>query len=263
MPFADVAGVRLHYRFDGADDAPVVMLCNSLGTDLSMWDGQVLALTQHYNVLRYDSRGHGQSAVTAGPYTIEQLGRDAVALLDVLGLTRVRFCGLSMGGMVGQWLGANAARRLSRLVLCNTAARIGTAEVWNARIDAVNKGGMASIVENVVARWYTPSFIASSPAAIDKTRTMLLTTPAAGYVASCGAVRDMDQRDSVSRIKLPTLVVAGAHDAVTSPADGRFLAECITGAQYVELAAAHLSNIEAEAAFTSTVMAFLADGSGD
>lgn len=260
MPFADVAGARLHYRFDGADDAPVVMLCNSLGTDLSMWDGQVPALTRHYNVLRYDSRGHGQSGVAPGPYTIEQLGRDAAALLDALGLTQVRFCGLSMGGMVGQWLGANAARRLSRLVLCNTAARIGTAEVWNARIDAVNTGGMAAIVENVVARWYTAPFIASSPAAIDKTRAMLLTTPAAGYVASCGAVRDMDQRESVSRIRVPTLVVAGAHDTVTSPADGRLLVERIAGAQYVELPAAHLSNIEAEAAFTSAVTAFLAAG---
>ena len=258
MPFADVAGARLHYRFDGSDEAPVVMLCNSLGTDLSMWDGQIPALTAFYNVLRYDSRGHGQSAVTPGPYTIEQLARDAVGLLDALGLTRVRFCGLSMGGMVGQWLGANAARRLSRLVLCNTAARIGTAEIWNARIDAVNKGGMASIVEGVVARWYTASFIASSPAAIDKTRTMLLTTPASGYVASCGAVRDMDQREAASRISVPTLVVTGAHDAVTSPADGRFLVEHITDAQYVELPAAHLSNIEAEAAFTSAVTAFLA-----
>jgi 3-oxoadipate enol-lactonase len=258
VPFADVAGVRLHYRFDGAEDAPVVMLSNSLGTDLSMWDGQVAALEPHYRVLRYDSRGHGQSSVTPGPYTIEQLGRDAVGLLDSLGLTQVRFCGLSMGGMVGQWLGANAARRLSQLVLCNTAARIGTAEIWNARIYAVNKGGMASIVESVVARWYTASFIASSPDAIDRTRAMLLKTPAEGYVAACGAVRDMDQRESASRIAVQTLVIAGTHDAVTSPADGRFLVERIAGGQYVELPAAHLSNIEAEAEFTSALTAFLA-----
>ncbi len=163
MPFADVAGAQLHYRFDGAEDAPVVMLSNSLGTNLSMWDGQLPALARRYRVLRYDSRGHGQSAATPGPYTIEQLARDALGLLDSLDLVQVSFCGLSMGGMVGQWLGANAAQRVSRLVLCNTAARIGTAEIWNARIDAVNRDGMAAIVEGVVARWYSPSFIAASP----------------------------------------------------------------------------------------------------
>jgi 3-oxoadipate enol-lactonase len=258
VPFADLADVRLHYRFDGSDDAPVVMLSNSLGTNLSMWDAQIAALTRHYRVLRYDSRGHGQSAVTPGPYEIEQLARDALALLDALALTEVRFCGLSMGGMVGQWLGANAPQRVSQLVLCNTAARLGTSEIWNARIDLVNKSGMAAIVDGVVARWYTASFIASSPIPIDATRTMLLTTPAAGYVASCAAVRDMDQRESASRICVPTLVVAGTHDLVTTIADARFLVERIVGAQYVELPVAHLSNIEAEAAFASALIAFLA-----
>ena len=259
MVFADLRNASIHYRFDGADDAPVVMLSNSLGTNLSMWDAQLPALTRRYRVLRYDSRGHGQSAVTPGPYTIEQLARDAIGLLDALGVAQVRFCGLSMGGMVGQWLGANAAPRLSRLVLCNTAARIGTPEIWNARIAAVDKGGMAAIVDAVLARWYSAPFIASAPNAIDATRQMLLTTPAAGYVASCAAVRDMDQRASAASIAVPTLVISGTHDAVTPAADGRFLAEHIAGARYVELAAAHLSNIEAEADFTSALTAFLAD----
>jgi 3-oxoadipate enol-lactonase len=259
VPFAELPDVRLHYRFDGADDAPVVMLSNSLGTNLSMWDAQLPALTGRFRVLRYDSRGHGQSAVTPGPYTIEQLARDALGLLDALGLAQVRFCGLSMGGMVGQWLGANAAQRLSRLVLCNTAARIGAPDIWNARIDAVNKGGMAAIAESVIARWYTAPFFAAAPNAISATRNMLLTTPAAGYVASCAAVRDMDQRESVSRISVSTLIIAGAHDAVTPPSEGRYLAERIAGAKYAELAAAHLSNIEAEMAFTSALSEFLAD----
>jgi 3-oxoadipate enol-lactonase len=257
MPIVEVRGARLNYRFDGEDDAPVVMLCNSLGTDLSMWDAQVPVLSRRFRILRYDSRGHGRSSVTPGPYTIEQLARDAIGLLDALELPQVRFCGLSMGGMVGQWLGASAPTRLSQLVLCNTAARIGPPEIWNARIDAVNKGGMAVIVEGVVARWYTAAFIASTPAAIETTRTMLLTTPAAGYVACCAAVRDMDQREAASRIAVPTLVVSGAHDAVTSPAEGRFLVQHIVGAEYIELDAAHLSNIEAEAAFTAAVMGFL------
>ena len=234
------------------------MLSNSLGTNMAMWDAQLPVLATRYRVLRYDSRGHGLSAVTRGPYTIEQLARDVLGLLDHLGLQRIRFCGLSMGGMIGQWLGANAAQRLSRLVLCNTAAQIGTPEVWNARIDAVNKGGMAMIVDAVLARWYTAPFVASAPDAIGTTREMLLRTPAAGYVASCAAVRDMDQRDSTSRITVPTLVIAGTHDLVTTPADGRFLADQIAGAHYAELPAAHLSNIEAPTAFTSALTAFLA-----
>ena len=259
MPFAELADVRLNYRFDGAEDAPVVMLSNSLGTNLAMWDAQMPALTQRFRVLRYDSRGHGQSAVTPGPYTIEQVARDALGLLDTLGLARVRFCGLSMGGMVGQWLGANAAGRLSHLALCNTAAHIGAPDAWNTRIDAVNKGGMAAIVDGVLARWYTASYIASAPAAIAATRVMLLTTPPAGYIASCVAVRDMDQRNSASRISVPTLVIAGTHDLATPPAAGRFIAERVAGARYVELAAAHLSNVEASAAFTSALLEFFGD----
>ena len=259
MPFIDIADLRLYYRFDGADDAPVVMLSNSLGTNTAMWDAQMPALTARYRVLRYDSRGHGQSAVTPGPYSIEQLARDAVALLDALGLIRVRFCGLSLGGMVGQWLGAHAAQRLSRLVLCNTTARIGAPDAYNARIDTVNKGGMAAIADGVLARWYTAPFIAAAPDTIAATRTMLLNTPAAGYVASCAAARDMDQRDSATRIAAPTLVIAGTHDLATPPAEGRFLVERITGARYVELAAAHLSNIEAPTAFTAALTGFLAD----
>ena len=156
----------VHYRFDGAYDAPVVMLSNSLGTNLAMWDSQIPVLTERYRVLRYDSRGHGHSTVTPGPYSIEQLARDAVALLDALGLTRVRFCGLSLGGMVGQWLGANAAPRLSRLVLCNTAAYMNAHDAYDARIDAVTRGGMAAVADGVLARWYTAQFIAAAPDAI-------------------------------------------------------------------------------------------------
>lgn len=259
MPFVDAEGLRIHYRFDGAYDAPVVMLSNSLGTNLAMWDSQIPVLTERYRVLRYDSRGHGHSTVTPGPYSIEQLARDAVALLDALGLTRVRFCGLSLGGMVGQWLGANAAPRLSRLVLCNTAAYMNAHDAYDARIDAVTRGGMAAVADGVLARWYTAQFIAAAPDAIAATREMLLSTPAAGYVASCAAVRDMDQRDSATRIAAPTLVIAGSHDLATPPALGRFLAEGIPGARYAELNAAHLSNVEARMDFTAAVTGFLAD----
>ena len=178
-------------------------------------------------------------------------------VLDALGIDRAHFCGLSMGGMVGQWLGAFAPQRLHTLVLCNTSARIGTAETWNTRIDAVRKGGMAAIVDTVLARWYTPEFLAQADDAVARTRAMLLGTPADGYVASCAAVRDMDQREDASRIAVPTLVIAGTFDFVTPPEDGRFLAQKIRGARYAELPAAHLSNIEAPPAFTRALTEFL------
>jgi len=257
MPFADVSGARLHYRFDGAADAPVLMLSNSLGTNVEMWAPQMDALAARYRVLRYDSRGHGQSAVTPGPYTVAGLARDALGLLDALRLDRVMFCGLSLGGMVGQWLGANMPQRIARLALCNTAAHMDAADAYNARIDAVVRGGMASVVDAVIARWYTPAFIAAAPDAIATTRAMLLATPAAGYVASCAAVRDMDQRASAPHIGVPTLVVVGTHDLATPPAAGRFIAENVPGARLVELAAAHLSNVEAAAAFTAALVEFL------
>jgi 3-oxoadipate enol-lactonase len=258
MPFADVAGARLHYRFDGPDGAPVVLLSNSLGTELAMWAPQMDALVARYRVLRYDSRGHGQSSVTHGPYSIAGLARDALGLIDALALPQVMFCGLSMGGMVGQWLGANAPTRISKLALCNTGAQIGTPDIWNARIEAVVQGGMAAIVDAVLARWYTAGFMTAAPAEVAITRAMLLATPAAGYVAACAAVRDMDQRATASTIRMPTLVIAGTHDAATPPSAGRFLADAIAGSRYVELSAAHLSNVEAAPAFTQSLTDFLA-----
>jgi 3-oxoadipate enol-lactonase len=257
MPFADVADARLHYRFDGAAGAPVVMLSTSLGTDLSMWDPQMPALVARYRVLRYDARGHGRSAVTPGPYTIEGLSKDVLGLLDALLIERVHFCGLSMGGMVGQWLGAHAPQRVDKLILCNTTARIGSPEAYNTRIDTVRSGGMAGIVDTVLARWYTPSFAAAAPDAIARTRAMLLATPADGYAACCAAIRDMDQRETARDIAAPTLVIAGAHDLATPPADGRFLAEHISRARLTELPAAHLSNIEAAGEFNVALMEFL------
>jgi 3-oxoadipate enol-lactonase len=257
MPFATIDDIRIHYRFDGPGDATVIMLSNSLGTDFGMWEPQVAALAARHRVLRYDARGHGQSTVTAGPYTIERLARDAQGLLDALALERVHFCGLSMGGVVGQWLGVHASQRIARLVLCNTAARIGTPEIWNARIESVRNGGMAAIVDAVLERWFTPAFRAAAPEAIEKTRAMLLRAAPDGYIACCEAIRDMDQRESVASIDLPTLVIAGTHDISTPPADGRFLAERVKGAQYVELPAAHLSNIETASAFNLAVARFL------
>lgn len=252
-------GCRLHWRLDGPQGAPVLLLSNSLGTNLDMWAPQMTALTRHFQVLRYDSRGHGLSDAPAGPYSIDLLGRDAVGLLDVLGIDKVRFAGLSKGGMVGQWLGAHAPERLSHLVLCNTAAEMAPPEPWNARIALVKAQGMGAIVNGVVERWFTEGFRTGNPDAIAPITAMLHATPVEGYTACCAAVRDMDQRASLLRIPVPTLVIGGRHDPATPIGKSHELARLIPGAKLVELEAAHLSNIEQAEAFTAALLSFLKD----
>lgn len=259
MPFIEADNAPVHYRVDGQAGAPVVVLSHSLGTTLALWEPQMPVLAERFRVLRYDSRGHGESAVTPGPYTIEGLGRHVIALLDGLGIQRAHFCGLSMGGMIGMWLGAYAPERVEKLVLCNTAARIGPPEFWNTRIENIRNTGLEPIATPVLGRWFTPAFHERSPETIGRMRRMLVETPAEGYVGCCAAIRDADLREALPRIEAHTLVIAGTHDAATPPADGRLLAETVPGARYVELAAAHLSNIEAAERFTAEVAAFLAE----
>lgn len=260
MPYLVANGVRLNFRLDGPAQAPVLVLSNSLGTSLAMWDAQLPAFTRRFRVLRYDIRGHGDSAVPAGEYSIEQLGRDVLGLLDVLGLDKVHFCGLSIGGLTGQWLGLNAPQRLHRLVISNTAAKIGTAEIWNARIALVDAKGMAEVAPGAIGRWFTADFTQGEPAAVEAVRGQLLSTPAAGYANACAAVRDADFGLQLADLKLPLLVIAGTQDATTSVADGRLIAGAVAGAQLVELPAAHLSNIEARALFDAAVLNFLEPG---
>jgi 3-oxoadipate enol-lactonase len=257
MPFAETGEVRLNYRFDGPEKAPVILLSNSLGTNLSMWDPQATVLCEKFGVLRYDTRGHGLSSVTPGSYTIEQLGRDVIALLDALKIESAHFCGLSMGGMIGMWLGVNAANRVKGLVLCNTAARIGTAETWNARIKDVKERGMAAIATTVVLRWFSENFVKKSPEVVKAMRQMLLQAPPEGYAACSSAIRDTDQSNDLARIKNRTLVIAGLQDPVIPVADARMVADRIPGASYLELQAAHLSNIEAAPQFTEALLKFL------
>jgi 3-oxoadipate enol-lactonase len=258
VAFAELKDVRIHYELVGPANAPVVMFSNSLGATLAMWDVQVPEVTKTFRVLRYDKRGHGQSSVPPGPYTIEQLGRDAVGLFDFLKLGTVHFCGLSIGGQTGMWLGLNAPKRLKKLVLCNTGAKIGTQEAWNARIEAVRNGGLKAISNAVIERWFTAGFRAKEPATISKIRQALEGHDPEGYAGCCAAVRDFDCREKLSAIQTPTLVISGAHDAATPPSDGRFVAEKIPGARYVELNAAHLSNIEDRDRFTAEIGKFLA-----
>ncbi len=260
MPTVKLADGELNYRLEGPVDAPVLVLSNSLGTDLHMWDAQVPAFSEHFRVLRYDTRGHGESAVTAGPYSIEQLGQDVLELVDSLGIDRFAFCGLSMGGLIGQWLGINASERLIRLVICNTGAKIGTDEVWNERIDTVLKGGeqaMRDMRDASIARWFTPAFAEQQPAQAQRITQMIASTSPAGYAANCAAVRDADHREQLGAIKVPMLVVCGSKDPVTTPEHGRFIQERVAGAELVELEAAHLSNVEVGDAFTQRVLDFL------
>jgi 3-oxoadipate enol-lactonase len=257
MAFVELNGARFHYEFEGPTGKPVLMLSNSLASALSMWEPQVKPFTQHYRLLRYDQRGHGQSEVTPGPYSTEMLARDALALLDHLKLPKVHFCGLSMGGACGQWLGTNAPERIERLILSNTAAKFGTPDVWNTRIAAVKAGGMAAVADATIERWFTAGFRARSPDVPAGIKKTLLATKPEGFLACCEGLRDNDQQQSITAIKKPTLVIAGTHDMGTPPAAGQFIAKQIAGAKYVELNAAHIANMEVPHEYTKTVLDFL------
>ena len=257
MPIFETGNVSLRYRLEGRENAPCLILSHALGTSLAMWEPQMPSLLEHFRVLRYDARGHGQSSVPKGPYTIAKLGGDVIALLDHLGIKRAHYCGLSMGGVTGIWIAANYPDRIDRLVLCSTAARIGTVELWNARIETVNKEGIGSIVPAILDRWLTRDFQARVERKVDLVRHMLLQTPAAGYTACCAALRDTDLREALGSIVAPTLVIAGMRDKSTTPQECKLVSERIRGAIYTELKAAHLSNWEAPQTFADKVIGFL------
>lgn len=252
-------GCRIAYRFDGPEDAPVLLLSNSLGANLRMWTPQLAALTQSRRVLRYDNRGHGASAAPAGAYSMDRLGRDVIELLDALGIGQVDFCGLSKGGMIGQWLGVRAGDRLRGLVLANTSAYMGPPSNWQDRIGLVLEKGLEPLLEPTLQRWFTPGFLASAPDTITAVRQMILGNDPAGYAGCCAAIRDMDQRPTVKLIATPVLVIAGSEDPSTSVADGRFLADNVQNGRLVELPAAHVSNIECPREFATAVLDFLGD----
>lgn len=253
MPFIN----RFHYQLDGEKGLPVVVLSNSLGTTLDMWAAQVELFSQHFQVLRYDTRGHGESIVSPGPYQFEQLARDVVNLLDGLGIEKAHFCGISMGGQTGQWLGIHAGHRFNKLVLCNTAAKIGTPEGWNDRARLVSGQGMGPVADTTISRWFTADFAEQNPAKVNPLINLLRQTSPAGYAACCQALAQADFRDTISQISNPTLLVAGLHDPVTTPADADFMAARIAGSQRADVSASHISNVEATDAFNQAVLDFL------
>jgi len=257
MPFFNANGADTYYELGGASASPALVFSNSLGTNFKMWDSQATALGSEFEILRYDTRGHGSSAVTPGPYTISQLADDALSLLNRMEIEQASFCGLSMGGMIGMTLALRAPERVHKLVLCNTAPRIGSADSWNARISTVQQKGMAGVTEAVLERWYTPEFRKKSPEQIQATREMLQQTSPEGYAACCVAIRDADLWGEISEIRVPTMIVLGQYDPVVPLEHGPMMAQRIPGARYLELPAAHLSNIEASQVFTRELAAFL------
>jgi 3-oxoadipate enol-lactonase len=254
----DSDGASLAYSIEGVPNAPVLMLAHSLGTDARLWDAQIPDLASRYRVLRYDSRGHGGSTAAQGDYTLARLGRDALQLIDALGMETVSFCGISLGGMVGQWLASHAPDRLASLALCNTSAYMGPPESWDARIAAVRAGGMAAVENAVIQRWFTADFLASASFAIAHARSMLLATTPVGYAGCCAAIRDMDMRNDVGTGR-PTLIIAGLHDQATPPSHSQALLSRFPAGRLAILPAAHLSNLEQPRLFTDALLGFLAE----
>jgi 3-oxoadipate enol-lactonase len=246
--------VEVHHLLEGPEDAPVLVLSNSLGTTLAMWDEQAPALSERFRLLRYDHRGHGGSPVPPGPYRIEDLGRDVLVLLDRLEVERFSFCGLSLGGMVGMWLAGEAPEHVERLVLCCTSARFAR-EVYDARARTVREHGVGVVADAVLERWFTPALRASRPDVVEWAGRMLLGTPAEGYAGCCEAVRDADLGGRLGTISAPTLVIAGADDPAAPPEGAELIRDSIPEASLAVIPdAAHLANIEQPEAVTQAIL---------
>ena len=249
--------VDVPFRIDGPADAPPLLLSNSLGTTSEMWDPQIPALSESYRVVRYDTRGHGAAPVPNGPYSLDDLGGDAVALLDRLGIERAHVVGLSLGGMTGMWLAANAPERVGRLVVMCTSAMLAEEHDWPARAKLVREQGPAAIADATIERWFTPGFVARDPDTVAKLRATLSDTPPEGYAGCCDAIGGMDLLADLARIEAPTLVIAGRLDPATPPAHAERIAAGIPGARLELVEAAHLANIECAEEVTRLTLSHL------
>jgi 3-oxoadipate enol-lactonase/4-carboxymuconolactone decarboxylase len=258
MPLLTINDISCCYRLEGPEDAPVLVLSQSLGLDHGMWDRQASDLSARLRVLRYDTRGHGATSATPGDYTVAQLARDVLALADALGIERFAFCGLSLGGMIGQWLGAHAPGRLTHLVLANTSARLADPSAMETRRRTVLDLGIRAIEEVAMARYFSPRALAANGIEVAYARRTLLATDPVGYAGCCAALRDLDHRDLLERILVPTLVIGGTED-VPMPWSGHSdpLASRIPGARGLRLEAGHLSNLERPRGFSAALFEFL------
>jgi 3-oxoadipate enol-lactonase/4-carboxymuconolactone decarboxylase len=258
VPFADSQGCRIYYRLEGLSTRPLLVLVHTLGTDHGLWDPQMPSLLRHFQVLRVDLRGHGASDAPAGEYTMAQLAADVFAAFGATGRERFSYCGLSLGGMIGQWLGAHAADRIDRLVLANTSARVADPSLFEVRRTTVLEQGIGAIEGAVMQRFFSARTLQAGDPGAESIRTVLKATSATGYAGCCAAVRDMDHRPLLAGIRVPTMVIGGDQD-VSTPWEGHgdVLASGIPGARSVRLAATHLSNRERPSGFTAALFDFL------
>ncbi|MFB9326306.1 alpha/beta fold hydrolase [Paenibacillus aurantiacus] len=251
-------GVRIAYRIEGSAEKPVLLLANSIATSMNMWDGQIAELTRYFRVLRYDYRGHGGSDTPDGPYSFDRLGRDVIELLDALGFERVHVLGLSLGGVVGQWLGIYAPERVDRLILSNTSSYLGPADQWEGLIASVlEPGKLPEFADMFIKNWFPAHLLEQENAVVAKFREMVLATRPQGIAGSWAAIRDMDMRRTAALINHPTLVIAGQYDTVTLPEHGELLAKTVPGAQLLILPAVHLPNVEFQSEYLRAVFEFL------
>lgn len=260
MPFSTVNGISLYYRIDGptGTDAPWLVLSNALGTDVSLWSPQIGTFARHFRVLRYDTRGQGRSSVPPGPYTIDQLSADVVALMDALEIERAHMCGISLGGVTAMALAARHGVRVGRLVDVSALPRnLSPREAWIERMEQARRGGMPALASASVERWLSAAFRAREPLVAEAIRDVVRHTDAEGYIASCAAVANTDLSQEVGRIAAPTLIVSGTHDAGFPLDEGRALAARIPGARHIALEALHLPNVEQAAALTQAILDFL------
>ena len=256
MPIVRSGDADIAYDVTGEGDP--LLLVMGLGADSKGWTAQTPVFAERHRVITFDNRGAGRSSTPPGSYTTEQMGRDALAVLDAAGIERADVCGVSLGGLTALWLGIHAPDRVGCLVAANTAARLGSREGWSDRIEQVRAGGMEAVAEGGLARWFTSGFRDTHPETADRFRAMLLACPVEGYTGACAVLRDADLRADLGRIAAPTLVVSGTHDTATPPALGAEIAAGVREARTIELDAAHLSNVEQPIAFTAAVLDFLA-----
>jgi 3-oxoadipate enol-lactonase/4-carboxymuconolactone decarboxylase len=258
LPFATVHNARMFYRLQGNAGRPVLILSHSISADHAMWELQIGDLLPHFQILRYDTRGHGASEATTGEYSIAMLGKDILALADALEISQFAFCGLSLGGAIGQWVAVHAPERVTHLVLANTSAQFIPRANWETRIAAVVKGGMSAVADVVMERFFSPDTLAKQNPNVASIRSVFLGTDPVGYLGCCAALRDMNHVDLIRQIKSPTLVISGERDVATPwSGHGEMLAREIPGAKTLHLAAAHLSNIERPHSFTTALLEFL------
>jgi len=249
---------QLHYEHTPRPGAPALLFLNALSASLAMWDDQMEALQERFEIVRYDVRGHGKSSTgSRDELTMEQLARDALTVLDACGIARAHLCGLSLGGMTAMHIASHWPDRVLKIALCNTAPYMPPRENWDARINTARTQGLAELTEATLGRWFTSAFRTAEPERVERIREMLLATDARGYAACCAAIRDMDQRESIKQINATTLIIGGAHDASATPAVAQAMAEAIPNARLAILEAAHLSNVEQAGEFNTIVSEFL------